>query len=128
MPQNQELTELIADVKEQVLYLQELGVESFDIELVASPTERPARLVRDKGATPPPSVISQAHTSAPPAATSPRRPAGSRLAALPSLKNRNTHDVNAGSTAPVSLDKEDKEITTLNTAPAAATGPVQEPT
>ena len=28
-----ELNELIADVKEQVLYLQELGVETFDVKL-----------------------------------------------------------------------------------------------
>src|SRR5688572_28934010 len=95
MPQNQELTELIADVKEQVLYLQELGVETFDIELAAPPVERLARAVPNQAATQAPSVISQAPTSAVPAETPPRRPAGSRLAALPSLANRKTPVVNA---------------------------------
>ncbi len=95
MPQNQELTELIADVKEQVLYLQELGVETFDIELAAPPVERPARAMPDMAIAALPAITSPAPPRAVPAEPPARRPAGSRLAALPSLANRKTPVVNA---------------------------------
>ena len=52
MPQNQDLTELIADVKEQVLYLQELGVETFDVQLAAPSAERTAGAKSDKAPVP----------------------------------------------------------------------------
>jgi uracil-DNA glycosylase len=125
MPQNQELTELIADVKEQVLYLQELGVESFDVQLAAPPAERTFRAEPVKEASPQPIVISQASPRAVPVETPSRRPAGSRLAALPSLSNRKTPKVEPGGSDQTSFDKEDKEITVLETA---ADITVREPT
>ncbi len=95
--ENTEITELIADVSEQVLYLQELGVESIAFsgewrvesgELKAERREqfqipnsgviKPPVLVQSQ-----PAVRSEKTESAPkPVET---KPAGSRLASLPSL-------------------------------------------
>ena len=75
-----DLNTLIADIREQVRYMQELGVTHLDadiivpaIQAVASAYERPAA---------PPIVLEQTQPPTPP------RPAGSRLAELPSLKQR----------------------------------------
>lgn len=87
MPQNQEIAELIADVKEQVLYLQELGVDDFRVEM----SEPPASA---GGAAPVKKSTYEPVTTRPPAYAggsdkSVARPAaGSRLAALPSLSKR----------------------------------------
>src|SRR5688572_8368651 len=127
MPQNQELTELIADVKEQVLYLQELGVETFDIELAAPPVERPARAMPDMAIAALPSITSPAPPRAVPAEPPARRPAGSRLAALPSLANRKTPVVNVSGADKV--PSENSEIVNVKiTLDPAANDPVQEPT
>jgi len=129
MPQNQELTELIADAKEQVLYLQELGVDSYDVQLAAPPVERPVREGTDKAAAPPPAVISEAPPRAVPVETPSRRPAGSRLAALPSLSKRKTPSVERGASDPVLSDEQDKEIATLKmTADSTAAVFNNEPT
>lgn len=94
-----DLSELIADVKEQVLYLQELGVDSFEaelpsLELSVSPP-RPAKNAvhssldkegsfvvapRDRRETETPSSSNVSGTES--------RPPGSRLASLPSLSKR----------------------------------------
>ena len=90
-----DIATLIADVREQTLYLKELGVESFDVSFaeVASrelrmessrseqrevPNQRPATAYV-------PEINIPVSKSA-----EPKAPAGSRLASLPSLSKRNT--------------------------------------
>ena len=92
--ENTEVTELIADVREQVLYLQELGVETLDADLAESGKWR---MENAEGfSTPPRHSVEQQHkaaisdskleisNSAQPKPTE-SKPAGSRLASLPSL-------------------------------------------
>jgi len=91
-----EITELIADVREQVLYLQELGVEAFDVKLAEirfdsgelkaeSPTVRvPTPDVIPNAR----SEISNLRSEIPKPAEA--RPAVSRLGSLPSLAQRPT--------------------------------------
>src|SRR4051812_23290942 len=94
-----ELRDLVVDVREQVAYLQELGVESLDVTLadapimqfvadqrrpsVAQPTITTAPVVK----APPPKI----EIEAPPRKVS----AGTRLASLPSLKKRVTASLNS---------------------------------
>ena len=82
-----ELLELIADVREQVLYLQELGVENLDVPL--RELEAASFVTGVTASKPPimPLVISNIRSEI---SNSPEtRPSGgSRLAQLPSLRNR----------------------------------------
>src|SRR5436190_23100168 len=78
---NTEITELIADVREQVLYLQELGVDSLEVQISDKPVKIEALAV-DDSTTPayvPPLRAVEIPTQ------KPGRPVGSRLAALPKL-------------------------------------------
>ncbi|MGQ0543138.1 MAG: hypothetical protein ACT4O9_15040, partial [Blastocatellia bacterium] len=84
MSQKTEISELISDVREQVLYLQELGVGDLSVELPEgiSPKSRVQ--------SPKPEVSSGVPASVP---TIPSKPLqsqtrGSRLASLPSLSER----------------------------------------
>ena len=89
MPQKSEISQLIDDIKEEILYMQEMGFDAFDSDLpdlalksVAStpPVERshePKTVIPDFK-----SEISKSEISKP-------KVNGSRLAALPSLKKRN---------------------------------------
>ena len=103
-----ELTDLIVDVREQVAYLQELGVESLSVEFpepdsVSTAAESPT-----------------SHTESPPAlkvsapATRTKTNAGARLASMPSLTRR-THTSANADTTPVS-----PAVTTENTETPAA--------
>ena len=91
MPHVPEIAELIADIKEQVHYLQELGVDAFEMDLQrvsASPasareSQAPAAPSSERKI---PELITPPKSA--PAAESTRRTAGSRLASLPSLSNR----------------------------------------
>lgn len=85
MPRDQEIAELIADIKEQVLYLQELGIDHLSVEL--APLAEPPAAAASAATVwkteplprePRPSV----GTNAPP------KRAGSRLSSLPSLSKR----------------------------------------
>jgi uracil-DNA glycosylase len=78
-----EMSELIADVKEQVLYLQELGVGSLVVDMPESIS--PKSKVQS-----PKSQVSgiPAPIRAAPVKSSQSQTAGSRLASLPSLSNR----------------------------------------
>lgn len=83
MSQKTELTELAADLREQVLYLQELGVESLKVwlpEITAMPEARSQTSPTQTVAA----AISSGFVVQQPKA-SPSRPPGSRLADLPSL-------------------------------------------
>lgn len=105
MPQDQEIAELIADAREQVLYLQELGVEALSVELPAAvPKAKRDRLSRPAMDTANDSYEMPEHHSVAPRESSTlpnahsrpptnpggtdRRAAGSRLAVLPSLTKR----------------------------------------
>jgi uracil-DNA glycosylase family 4 len=83
------LNELIADVRERVLYMQELGVKSLGVSLGDS---RPTTASPPGQKTPSTDPISNLRPEIPnlPAAEVEKaeRPAGSRLAELPSLKAR----------------------------------------
>ena len=99
---SQELKDLVADVREQVAYLQELGVESFDVNLADAPVAQfaaakpvvsfapdrisPASVPTPLVKAPPPKI----EIEAPPRKVS----AGTRLASLPSLKKRATASLN----------------------------------
>lgn len=79
-----ELTELIADVKAQVLYMQELGVDGLNVELECAPEQ-----LVDGGID----AVAQKFVSdfiafEPPPKSTSAKPE-SRLSALPSLTNRN---------------------------------------
>lgn len=91
----EEAKALIRDVREQVLYLKELGVDSLAVDwkpaenrAVSKPV--PAATVSPTSAvvkeSPPPDIAIPARK--PESAKGDQRPAGSRMAALPSLANR----------------------------------------
>jgi DNA polymerase len=84
------LGELIADIRERVLYLQELGVTDLNVQLAEMPIAHP-----DESRTQIASYTPQASRPILPSATTgnaseAERPAGSRLASLPSLVERPT--------------------------------------
>lgn len=85
MTQTPEISSLIADVKEQVLYLQELGVDTLGVELPEIVESGEWRIgskesLRPAAAVPNINVLT-------PKSTETRPPAGSRLASLPSLSS-----------------------------------------
>ncbi len=83
MTQTLEISTLIADVREQIMYLQELGVETLDVKLperVASGELRVEGKLRML-VSPVSSIVAEREVAKP----APLRPPGSRLAALPSL-------------------------------------------
>lgn len=75
------MQEIIADIREQVLYLRELGVEGLDVKLPEIPAKSETKVPSVTAAAPPkpaPTRVSMSES----------RPAGSRLADLPTLSNR----------------------------------------
>jgi DNA polymerase len=129
MPHKSEISQLIDDVKEEILYLQELGIDAFDSQFperqFSSVNSEKLETV-DSGkwkvesvtkSTPPREI------SAP--ANEPKKKNGSRLAALPYLKKRNGESRSSG--GPVQIvpdlktDKASNEETVLfEVAPALA--------
>lgn len=90
MAENVDTAELIADIREQVLYLQELGVESLEAKLpaalIVADASRETRVERPETRQAPPI---RREVSVPVADVKPERPAaGSRLSSLPSLSAR----------------------------------------
>ena len=92
-----ELTDLIADVREQVLYLQELGVETFEVKLSEMSAKRlvakPAAMIEPSHrATEIPDIGSEISnlSSEIKGRRVERLAAGSRLSSLPSLTKRPT--------------------------------------
>ncbi len=81
-----ELQELILDAHEQVLYLQELGVESFDVKLKEDIGRVELRVADPVPANSAKEIISNIMPEVAKPVES--RPAGSRLSTLPSLSNR----------------------------------------
>ena len=89
-----ELNEVIADLRERIVYLQELGLESLDVSVDALSIEHGPLINRDpylkdvpgiEGTTPLPPSRSEIPNFG---SAEPPRPAASRLAQLPSLKER----------------------------------------
>jgi DNA polymerase len=119
MPHKSEISQLIDDIKEEIFYMQEMGIDAFDSDLTTldskavlspKPVERiqePKTIIRDR----------KSEISKPKAI-------GSRLAALPSLKKRNGEiKTSIQSTPSVAISepapKPEKEETVLfNVAPA----------
>ncbi len=88
MTQTSELNELIADVRERVLYLQELGVETLDADLAPLGMENGKLKVESAelsriAVNPVPEINFKKETP-----VEPRSPGQSRLASLPSLSKR----------------------------------------
>ncbi|HQX57198.1 MAG TPA: uracil-DNA glycosylase [Pyrinomonadaceae bacterium] len=87
---NSDLNNLIADVREQLLYLQELGVESFDADLLKV---IPIRSIPSQAAVDPhlptlSEAVMPRTTTESPKRPDARFPGVSRLASLPSLSKR----------------------------------------
>ena len=103
MTRSNEITELIADVKEQVRYLQELGVEYLNVELPAAETSAPAIAAPEKF------VPAEIEIKTKPKQNAPDRPAAgrSRLSALPSLARINT--AAADTTPPTEINNETRD-------------------
>ena len=87
MKTDQDISELIADVRERVLYLKDLGVDSLGVSISEAPQtaapipQTPETFVAAPLLVPIPSLRSESSDRS-------TRPAGSRLADLPSLKPR----------------------------------------
>jgi DNA polymerase len=114
---SQEFRDLVADVREQVAFLQELGVETLDARLPEVDVTQIAAVAQPAKELPrrelPPEKI---EISQPPPQYQ-RRSAGERLASLPSLKKRATASVSSETT---SLPT--NEMTETLSASAPATG------
>lgn len=81
MPEKSEITELLRDVKEQILYMQELGVEEVGVSMTETATVRAAR-----STTPEVKFVPEPPPARAPANQDTRQgSSGSRLAKLPSL-------------------------------------------
>ncbi len=93
MADKSELNELIADIREQVLYLHELGVAEFDARLLAAVEPiRSASVQAATGTAPHPVEpivpVIPAMVRSPERPVEPRQPGVSRLSTLPSLADR----------------------------------------
>lgn len=87
MSNSSKIAELIADVREQVVFMQELGVEGLDAKISLTGAEVvPAAPAVDAEAFVPPPRFDRPATNT--TAETPPRRAGSRIASLPSLANR----------------------------------------
>lgn len=117
---NTELSKLLADVKDQVLYLQELGLESLDADLSdIAPAEVQPRAAESR---PPAGDRIYAANQPPPTETQPRdgsKP-GSRLSQMPSLVKRTPGPSNLPPSQPVdrteparSMKIAEKQVETL---------------
>ena len=102
MPGATEIAELIADVKEQILYLQELGVDTFDVKLSDRQVGNEVLKMDEQESSR--AAIEIPEITIPTPKIVEQRPAGSRLAELPSLSKRNI------SPAPPPPDKTDETL------------------
>ena len=110
MSESAKISELIADVREQVLYLQELGVETLDfkvesLELTVESKGTPVNVSPPIKADPIPSNLK---IEIPKKVE--QRPAGSRLASLPSLSSLTKRPAAPVAEAPISKMPETKIV------------------
>lgn len=91
MAENEQVAELIADVRERILFLQEIGVTDLkvDLEVLDERIKAAAQVPRSQAAAPPPSAAATPQVPPIPKVDTPKpaRTPGSRLASLPSLKD-----------------------------------------
>lgn len=90
MQNNNEISELIADVREQIFYLQELGVKTFDVQMPESVRSSEFKVQSSK---PPEKFVAADPSSIPvfTAKVADQKPADvSRLSKMPSLTKRTT--------------------------------------
>ncbi|HEV8592938.1 MAG TPA: uracil-DNA glycosylase [Pyrinomonadaceae bacterium] len=116
MTQRSELSEIIADVKEHVLYMKELGVERVDAalpELIAEPVVDAAPVERF--------VPSEIPSIAKVMPTPPVVKSGSRIAALPSLNKRQATATPKPAAMPVTRKQESETYLTDEMKPALPT-------
>ena len=93
MPENNEFAELIADVRERILFMQEIGVTDMNVDPTtldavahgasAARSEVSVEIKKEQPASQPPPIPLRTDNPK----TKAGRPAGSRLASLPSLKD-----------------------------------------
>ncbi|MGD9628459.1 MAG: uracil-DNA glycosylase family protein [Pyrinomonadaceae bacterium] len=83
-----ELSELIADVREQVLFLQELGVDALDVRLPEAEVDRVESLQMVAAPGIFEKALPPADIGLPKRPAEPARRGGSRIASLPSLRSR----------------------------------------
>jgi DNA polymerase len=123
MENQSELQSLITDIREQILFLQELGIDALDVELPV-------------GQVPIPSVDSpkpfQFEKALPPADLGlPRRAAeapkrgGSRISAMPSLKSRSPAPVSDMPKSPVAKPAEEPVLMEVSPALAETTDTIE---
>lgn len=86
MPHKSEISQLIDDIKEDILYMQEMGVEAFDSQI---PERQFSSAISKKVIVDSAPKLSKPTVEIPPPNSKPKKKNGSRLAALPSLKKRN---------------------------------------
>ena len=86
MSSSPEFSNLVADIKERVLYLQEMGVDSLEVDLKALKLPNQAN-VENVQESPPPVHLTQM-PPVPPLTPETRKPFQSRLSTLPSLSAR----------------------------------------
>lgn len=106
---NTELSKLLADVKDQVLYLQELGVESLDADLpeIAAPEAEPPAA----GRRPPPErMYADGRDRAAETRQQGTSHPGSRLAQMPSLIKRGMAPANPPTAPPVQPSQPDRSM------------------
>jgi len=88
---SEDLNEFIADLREQLFYMRELGITELDAKLndlqIAFPRPESVVEIPSPKLTPPPLPVSSTQQTEP-AKPKMERPAGSRLAELPSLSQR----------------------------------------
>jgi DNA polymerase len=85
MPQKSEISHLIDDIKEEILYMRELGIEAFDSQI---PDKQFSPERNDKPVVKNPQFVPKPPLEIPTPKSEPQKKNGSRLAALPSLKKR----------------------------------------
>lgn len=99
--ENTEIAELVADVRERILYLKELGVESLDVSALPEHlVVEASRPVAVKNVVPQMNIPKLAEKRVDEA-----KPAGSRLASLPSLKDLSSGRSKAAQTTDVTREE-----------------------
>jgi DNA polymerase len=121
MENQSELQSLITDIREQILFLQELGVDALDVELPAvslSSVDSPKPVQFEKA--PPPSDL-----GLPKRLTEAPKLGGSRISAMPSLKSRSPAPVSDMPKSPVAKPAEEPVLMEVSPALAETTDTIE---
>ncbi len=109
MTQTPEISSLIADVKEQVLYLQELGVDTLGVDLASLEVESGKWKVESAQLSRPGATMRNIAIPTPKLAET-HPPAGSRLAALPSLSSLSKRNETTPQQAVMPVEKDTETL------------------